>query len=242
MIMKAYTIANLLVCITSLCFISAVSASPAPLDADNVGQALGMVSLDNATKESTRKLCDQLLPADKFTIDYYFYKWIRDNSTELAAIQVFEGTDDFVKFKSVRDAGVNISLGAIKLLPEEKQKQYCTNYVIALKNGDFNLSVYTPKASGYLVDYSKRYPLTPDEQGDIDFKNGCIGAYLNHHGDYDVGLSACNCTLHVIRTEMTSAENAEMLDVENKKGDIQKLPQAKRIAPDIQKCATGAQH
>jgi len=241
--MKRYNaVIHLLICIGLLCVAHVVFAGTALLDADNVGQALGMVSANKAVMEGTRKLCDQLLPTDKLFIDYYFFKWTLDNSAELAALQVFEEKNMSATFKSVRDTSVNASLDMVKLLSEEKQKQYCINYVNRLKNGGMNLSTYTPKASAYLIDYSKSHPLTADEQSDIDFKNGCIERSFNAHADYDGAISQCSCSLNVVKTELSPKERAEILEIEKKKGDIKQLPQVKRITPDIQKCASDTQN
>jgi hypothetical protein len=140
---------------------AAAPAQPAPLDADNLGEAVGMVAVENRAIELSRKFCNEQFPELRRQVDSAAVSWRDRNQAEVRDL-IAQKMDDSAASKIAATA----AFAAIHALSRDQQQQYCMDFAAGVPDGARDVSARTPRASQFLKEHLKAHPLS-EQQGRI---------------------------------------------------------------------------
>src|SRR5262245_6917182 len=163
-----------IVVIAACCPASLLAESP-KLDADNLGEAASMVSLQAMNIEELRKYCGGKLPEHKGSIDGAALNWSDRNQAEIDAAHVWFGDPARKKIHDQVVAGFEPVIAGIReSLKVRDPQQICAALTNAWVNGDSDVAKETPRASKFLRDYLVANPMPAQIAEGRDFIKGCL--------------------------------------------------------------------
>lgn len=216
------------------------SAQVKYLDADNLGQAAGLVFTDSVMRDMARVECGKDFSAYAAHFDTAYFEWHRANEDELAAstkARAKFSAEDRAMVENAAKAGAKAMFD--KLRADGHLETYCVNQVQSMRNGEMATAKRTPKASAFLKEYLASHPLTNDEVMHRDFISGCEAQSLNKGVSLDTARPQCACLAEVQETKLTAAERAESDEharARKPTAELMQLPHMQRILPDMARC------
>jgi len=213
------------------------------VDADSVGEALGMVALEIRIVDGVRQYCAQEVPSAKGVFDHYTLLWEKQDEDEILAVEtILDRRSDRARFESMRDAALSsamtVSRAAAAVVGAEN---YCGGFFEAIKSGNRNVAHQTPKASGFLKTYMRENPPVAEK---VQWRNDFMGCKIklsNNGTDLDTARKTCTCVTDTVHEKVSVDERAEIERVARAHGDMAQLPSMLRIAPDLAACAAVSQ-
>ena len=147
------------------------------VDADSVGEALGMVALEIRIVDGVRQYCAQEVPSAKGVFDHYTLLWEKQDEDEILAVEtILDRRSDRARFESMRDAALSsamtVSRAAAAVVGAEN---YCGGFFEAIKSGNRNVAHQTPKASGFLKTYMRENPPVAEK---VQWRNDFMGCKI----------------------------------------------------------------
>lgn len=188
-------------------------------------------------------VCGKDFPDYIVQFDAAYFEWRRANDDEIsAAAKANAGLDAHqrAKLDNMGNSAVKAMLDTLRA--GGQLETYCTNSVLAMRNGDMAVAKRTPKASAFLKDYLAAHPRTPEETKRRDFLLGCEAQSLRKGMLLDDARSVCGCLVDVHETQLTLAERAEydaLARARKPAAELAQLPYMQRITPDIARCIAG---
>jgi hypothetical protein len=206
-------------------------------DADNIGEAVSMMSVEMGFVEEARKYCGQNFPKAKRVIDYHALMWTSNNAPEVSAVASYRLGRDTTTLDSVRDAAVATGMTMLKGVALIDRESACGGFVQQLKQGERDVANRTPKASAFLREYLVAHPLPALETSKQDMYIGCIKGLFNRGTDYDDAMPVCECNRRVFLADLTPEERAGFERHMADQKTPASYPPVQRILPKLVECA-----
>jgi len=224
-----------------LSLLSPTSRAVEYLDADNLGEAAGMVLLEARMIEMTRVYCVAQLPDDSRMIDYYSYSWELENQMELDAMQAYMGTIDQTKVKASQAPHLAAYQKLLKTTVVARgAKHMCGGIMGELKSGGRKISKRTPRASRFLLAYLAANPMAALTKEAKNYRTGCLKRAINDGVGLAAGRQRCTCLFNTTYSELSADEIAGMKKVVAQGKSLDDYAPMRRIQPMLASCVVKA--
>jgi len=220
-----------------LFLLSPTSRAVEDLDANNIGEAAGMVLLEARMVEMTRVYCVAQLPDDSRMIDFYSYSWEMDNQKELDAMQAYMGKIDQAKMKASQAPQLAAYQKLLKTTVAARGARHmCGGIMGELKAGSRKISKRTPRASRFLLAYLANNPLAPLTIEAKNYRTGCLKRAINEGVGLTAGRKKCTCLFNVTYSELSVSEIAGMKKLVAQGKSLDDYAPMRRIQPQLAAC------
>ncbi len=215
-------------------FGDASAADQAPLDADNLDVAAGMVFEQSRGYTMLMDRCREKHPEGTFAFQMANYLWHEQNGDVLLASRSVLGTKISAleaKPRVTNDLEVNAFTSSI---------DRCMAFANNLVAGKMDPKVYTPKAYAFLHAVYARDDHMIDQWKRTHFEGGCMKNRANKGGrNFDQALASCQCITAAFYSTLSPLERADFEahardpDYTQHSPIVQKLRNAARTCPAI---------
>lgn len=200
-----------------------------------------MAAVNIAHMDEMRIFCSKVIPESKTQIHAISLVWQEKNRSERSAVWIYSASAPG-SFGLGRDVAAKAIITGVRVLPADKQINYCNNYFLQVHNGEQDFSSRTPKASAYLRQYLADHPLSATELDQVNTNMGSSKQAYNNAVttktgfDLDATASLCQCLWSTIQNNTTAAERREEDETARAGRPLGQLPHMQRIAPLLAKC------
>lgn len=193
-------------------------------DADNPGEAYGLVAMEDKSQEYIRSQCVEWLPQYKQEIDHAYFNWRDRNERELFVAARMLKTLPHDMNDLLRNNLSKIE-AILNMIPSFFRQPYCIKMAQGYASGSSDIAERTPNASRYLLSEWKKAPSSIDEDRAMNNVAGCIKSGLNQGLDYDLLVSYCDCVQSSVFSDLDDREYAglETATAENDTAAIQSI-------------------
>jgi hypothetical protein len=211
-------------------------------DADNLDQAVAMISVEIKAIEESRLYCAREVEKARPYFDHYTMYWETQNKEEMLAVETrLSRRSDRAHFESLRDSAVSTAMVAFRAAATVSgPEKSCAATFQAIASGDRNVAHQTPKASDFLKSYLRNNPPAAEVVRKRDDVMGCEIQLSNKKIDLDSARKTCTCVTNLMHERASPEELAEIDKVAREHGDVAHLSSMSRLAPDLARCVSGA--
>lgn len=216
------------------------SEGAAPLDADNLSEAAGLVYENDRIVAAEMSECREKRPEQANAFRMADYVWHGENFDVLqVADKMIIGSvarvvpAEQAALLTLVQSGVTGAALAIKLNPE-----ICMSLVNSMFSGSQNVKATTPKAYAYLKGVYSRNPDLVAKKQRNDFEVGCVKGYWNKgYRDFGKGHAFCQCTTKLVYSALTESDRRQMFAHARRQVSAQDAAWVSKLRAKSQPCA-----
>jgi hypothetical protein len=212
-----------------------VSAA-APMDADNLVQASGMVLTEATLIDAQMDECMRSDPGQSFRWQLADFIWQGENKQVMLAAQKVSQSVVQSELESKAESVLLNDAIAAFVLAVKLNPNACALSANDISLGKRNVKTQTPRAYAFLTSTPPSSPQAVLEQEKADVTVGCMKAVANKgFRDFDRGMASCLCTTEAMYTGLTAAQREQLFH--SNPADLTTLPWAQPVIKKATQCA-----